>query len=162
MSKLMTRLGGIALAAALPLAVTAGPASANVTRYHKANGTVVTITTPDNVATPVGTEKRFPVTVSVNGPSGVLTADEKIQTAYGWGDSQWDGLSFASYGCWHIALAPGHSCTSTLKFAPTFTGTHSEAYRLETGFGTMYGRFTATGLRSRVIAPPPIVVAPLA
>ena len=162
MSKLISRLGGIAAAAAIPLAVCAGPADASVTRYHKSNGTVVSITTPDAVSTPVGTETRFPVTVSVAGPTGVRIANEKFLTAYGWGDSAWDGLSFASYGCWGRSLAPGQSCTSTVKFAPTFVGSHSEAYMLATGFGTMYGRFTATGLRSRVIAPPPTSSLPLA
>jgi hypothetical protein len=154
MSKLISRLGGIAAVAALPLAVTAGPAAASVTRYHEANGTVVSITTPDTVSTPVGTETRFPVTVSVDGP-GLSIANEKFLTAYGWGDSQWDGLSFASYGCWGLSLAPGHSCTSTIKFAPTFVGSHTENYMLATGFGTLYGRFTVTGLRGRVISPQP-------
>jgi hypothetical protein len=102
------------------------------------------------------------VTVSVDGPSGVGIANEKCLTAYGWGDDQWDGLSFASYGCWGRSLAPGRSCTSTIKFTPTFVGSHTESYMLATGFGTLYGRFTATGLRARVIAPPPIVSAPLA
>ncbi|HEV7752247.1 MAG TPA: hypothetical protein VGO71_11945 [Baekduia sp.] len=155
MFKLISRLGAIAAATAVPLAVAAGPAAASVTRYHESNGTVVTITTPDTVSTPVGTETRFPVTVSVDGPSAVAIANEKFLTAYGWGDSQWDGLSFASYGCWGLSLAPGHSCTSTVRFAPTSVGSHTENYMLATGFGNLYGRFTATGVRARVIAPTP-------
>jgi hypothetical protein len=153
MSKLISRLGGIAAVAALPLAVTAGPAAANVTRYHESNGDVVTITTPDTVSAPVNGQTQFPVTVSVDGPYGLAIANEKFLTAYGSGDSQWDGLSFASYGCWGLSLAPGHSCTSMVKFAPTFIGSKTEAYMLATGVGTLYGRFTATGLRARVFPP---------
>jgi hypothetical protein len=93
--------------------------------------------------------------VSVDGPSKVAIANEKFLTAYGWGDSQWDGLSFASYGCWGRSLAAGQSCTSTVSFAPTFVGSRSEAYMVATGSGTLYGRFTATGQRARIIAPQP-------
>jgi hypothetical protein len=163
MSKLYIRLAGIAAAAAsLPLVVAAGPAAANVTRYHESNGDVVTLTTPDTVSTAVGTETRFPVTVSVAGPAPVQIANEKFLTAYGWGDSQWDGLSFAQYGCWGLTLAPGRSCTSTVKFAPTSVGTRTESYMLATGLGTLYGRFTATGLRSRILAQAPTPAPPLA
>jgi hypothetical protein len=162
MSKLISWLGGIAAAAALPLAVAAGPAAANVTRYHESNGTVVSIATPDTVSTAVGTETRFPVTVSVDGPAGVAIANEKFLTAYGWGDTQWNGLSFATYGCWGRSLAPGQSCTSSVRFAPTFVGSHTESYMLATGYGTLYARFTATGLRGRVIAPLPTPSPPLA
>lgn len=155
MPKLISWFAGIAAAAALPLAVAAGPADASSTRYHESNGSVVTITTPDTVSAAVGTAAQFPVTVSVDGPAGVAIANEKFLTGYGWGDTQWDGLSFASYGCWGRSLAPGQSCTSTVRFAPTFLGSHSEAYMLATGYGTMYARFTATGLRGRIIAPQP-------
>jgi hypothetical protein len=155
MPKLSPWFAGIAAAAALPLVVAAGPADASVTRYHASNGTVTTITTPDTVTAAVGTEARFPVTVSVDGPSKVAIANEKFLTAYGWGDSQWDGLSFASYGCWGRSLGAGQSCTSTVRFAPTFVGSRSEAYMVATGSGTLYGRFTATGQRARIIAPQP-------
>ncbi|MGZ4269999.1 MAG: hypothetical protein ACXVFN_16965 [Solirubrobacteraceae bacterium] len=149
------RLAGIAAAAAALLSLSAGPAAASVTRYHESNGTVVSITTPDSVSAFVGSQTQFPVTVSVDGPAPAVIANEKFLTAYGWGDSQWDGLSFAQYGCWGRTLAPGQSCTSKVNFAPTFVGTHSEAYMLATGYGNMYGRFSATGVRRLVISPTP-------
>jgi|tagenome__1003787_1003787.scaffolds.fasta_scaffold19564613_1 hypothetical protein len=153
MSKLFSRLGGIAAAAAIGLAVTAGAAAANVTRYHPSNGDVVTITTPD-VSAPVNGQAQFPVTVSVDGPAPVLAAWEKFLTPSGPDWQSGDGLSFGSYGC-SGSLAPGHSCTSTVKFTPMFLGSRTEHYVLETGVGTMYGAFTATGLRARVIPPVP-------
>jgi len=88
-------------------------------------------------------------------PSPLAIANEKFLTAYGWGDSQWDGLSFANYGCWARTLYPGQSCTSTIAFTPSFVGTQNESYMLETGRGNRYGGFTATGLRGyRVVLPP--------
>jgi hypothetical protein len=84
-----------------------------------------------------------------------LIANEKFLTAYGWGDTQWDGLSFAKYGCWGRTLHSGQSCTSTIAFTPAFLGTHNESYMLATGMGTLYGNFTATGYRSRVVEIPP-------
>src|SRR3954465_7048037 len=108
MSKLISRLGGIAAAAAVGLAVTAGAAAANVTRYHPSNGDVVTITTPDTVSAPVNGQAQFPVTVSVDGPAPLRTAWEKFLTPYGPDSQSTDGLSFGSYGCWSISLAPGH------------------------------------------------------
>ncbi len=155
MSKLLARLGGAAAAAALVLSIGAGAASATVTRYHESDGTVVSIATPGTVSTSVGAVIRFPVTVSVDGPYPVRIATEKFLTAYGWGDSTWDGLSFAQYGCWGLSLAPGQSCTSTIAFSPTFVGSHAESYMLATGVGTLYGSFTATGLRWQVVAPAP-------
>jgi hypothetical protein len=159
MSKLLSRLGGVAAAAALVLSVGVGSAAANVTRYHESNGDVVSITTP-YVSTTVGTTTQFPVTVSVNRPSPVYIATEKFLTAYGWGDYSWDGLSFAQYGCWGRSLAPGQSCTSTIAFTPNFVGSHTGSYMLATGLGTLYGSFTATGLRWQVS--PPVVSPPLA
>jgi hypothetical protein len=154
MSKLLSRLGGAAAAAALVLSVGVGSAAASVTRYHESNGTVVSITTPDSVSAALGTQSQFPVTVSVNGPSPVYIATEKFLTAYGWGDSSWDGLSFAHYGCWGRSLSPGQSCTSTIAFTPTFAGSHTESYMIETGFSApLYGSFTATGFRW-LIRPP--------
>ena len=153
MSKLLSKIAGVAAAAALVLSVGVGSAAANVTRYHESNGDVVSINTP-NVSAVAGTTTTAPVTVSVEGPSPLAIANEKFLTAYGWGDSQWDGLSFANYGCWAHTLYPGQSCTSTIKFTPTFVGTHNESYMLATGNGTLYGNCTATGLRVyRIIAP---------
>jgi hypothetical protein len=152
MSKLLTRLTGIVAAGAVVLAVGVGTASANVTNYHESDGTVVTINTP-NVATTVGTTTRVPFTVSVNGPSALKIANEKFLTTYGWGDSQWDGLSFGNYGCWGVSLYSGQSCTDTVAFTAGFLGTHNEAYMLATGIGTLYANFTATGLRQSVISP---------
>jgi hypothetical protein len=153
MSKLLARLGGVAAATALVLSVGVGSAAANVTRYHESNGTVVTINTP-NVATTVGTQIQSPVTVSVNGPSRLYIANEKfLNTLYGVGDYAFDGLTFAHYGCWGRSLSSGQSCTTTIAFAPSFLGSHSEAYMLATGMGTMYGHFTASGLRWQVVAP---------
>ena len=159
MSRLLSRLGGVAAAAALVLSVGVGSAAANVTRYHESNGDVVSITTP-NVSAAVGTQTQFPVTVSVDGPSPVYIATEKFLTAYGWGDSSWDGLSFAQYGCWGRSLAPGQSCTSTIAFTPNFVGNHTESYMLATGLGTMYGSFTATGLRYQIRPPVTGTLAP--
>jgi hypothetical protein len=159
MSKFLSRLGGVAAAAALVLSVGVGSAAANVTRYHESDGTVVSINTP-NVSTTFGSTTQFPVTVSVTGPSSLYIANEKFLTAYGWGDYQWDSLSFARYGCWAVSLAPGQSCTSTIAFAPNFYGTHNESYMIATGFGTLYGSFTATGLRWQVR--PPVVYPPVA
>jgi hypothetical protein len=162
MKRLIPRLTGIAAVAAIALTVGVGSAAANVTSYHEANGTVVSINTP-NLATTVNTTTHAPFTVSVNGPSPLLIANEKFQTAYGWGDIQWDGLSFAQYGCWGRTLYSGQSCTSTVAFTPTFLGTHNEAYMLATGIGTLYADFTATGLRSTiygVIAPSSGLLAP--
>ena len=161
MSKLLSKIAGVAAAAALVLSVGVGSAAANVTRYHESNGDVVSINTP-NVSAVAGTTTTAPVTVSVEGPSPLAIANEKFLTAYGWGDSQWDGLSFANYGCWAHTLYPGQSCTSTIRFTPTFLGTHNESYMLATGNGTLYGNFTATGLRSyyRVIAPSSGLLAP--
>ena len=154
MSKLFSKTAGVAAAAALVLSVGVGSAAANVTRIHESNGDVVSIDTP-NVSAPVGTTAKVPVTVSVSGPSPLLIATEKfLNTLYGVGDSQFDGLSFANYGCWAHTLYPGQSCTSTIAFTPTFVGTHNESYMLATGNGTLYGNFTATGLRVyRIIAP---------
>ena len=154
MSKLLSKIAGVAAAAALVLSVGVGSAAANVTRYHESNGDVITMNTP-NVATTVGTTTTAPVTVSVSGPKPLLIANEKFLTAYGWGDTQWDGLSFAKYGCWAHTLYPGQSCTSTIAFTPSFLGTHNESYMLATGMGTLYGNFTATGYRSRVVEIPP-------
>jgi hypothetical protein len=153
MSKLFSKIAGVATAAALVLSVGVGSAAANVTRYHESNGDVISINTP-NIATTVGTTTNTPVTVSVNGPYGLRIANEKFLTAYGWGDSQWDDLSFASYGCWSVSLYNGESCTSTIAFSPSFVGTHNEAYMLATGVGTLYGSFTATGLRQRYVVGP--------
>ena len=159
MSKFST-IAGVAAAAALTLALGVGSAAANVTRYHESNGDVVSINTP-NVSATVGTTTNVPVTVSVSGPSPLVIANEKFLTAYGWGDSQWDGLSFANYGCWARTLYPGQSCTSTIRFTPTFVGTHNESYMVATGIGTLYGNFTATGVRVyRVIAPSSGLLAP--
>lgn len=161
MSKLFTRLAGVAAAAALVLSVGVGSAAANVTSYHEANGTVLSITTPASVATAVGTTTKFPVTFSVQSAYPVKLGEEHILTPYG-GDSQWDGLTFAHYGCWGLLLAPGQSCTSTLAFTPTFVGTHSEGYMLATDYGTITANFTATGLRSiyGVLAPSSGLLAP--
>jgi hypothetical protein len=160
MSKLFSKIAGVAAAAALVLSVGVGSAAANVTRYHEPNGDVVSISTP-NVSAVAKTTATAPVTVSVVGRSPLLIANEKFLTAYGSGDSQWDGLSFANYGCWARTLYPGQSCTSTIRFTPTFVGTHNESYMLATGNGTMYGNFTATGLRVyRVIAPSSGLLAP--
>jgi hypothetical protein len=161
MSKLFSKIAGVAAAAALVLSVGVGSAAANVTRYHESNGDVVSINTP-NVSAVAGTMTTAPVTVSVEGRSPLVIANEKFLTAYGWGDSQWDGLSFANYGCWARTLYPGQSCTSTIRFTPTFVGTHNESYMLATGNGTLYGNFTATGLRAyyRVIAPSSGLLAP--
>jgi hypothetical protein len=153
MSKLLTRLTGIVAAGALALTIGVASASANVTRYHEANGTV-TINTP-NVAATVGTQTQAPFTVSVSGPSPLKIANEKFLTAYGWGDSQWEGLSFAHYGCWGVSLYSGQSCTDTIAYTPFGIGRRNEAYMLATGIGTLYGKFTATGIRRRVI--PPVV-----
>ena len=57
MSRLLSRLGGVAAAAALVLSVGVGSAAANVTRYHESNGDVVSIATP-NVSAAVGTQSR--------------------------------------------------------------------------------------------------------
>src|SRR6202023_1543838 len=154
MSKLLSTIAGVAAAAALVLSVGVGSAAANVTRYHESNGDVITINTP-NVAAAVATTTKVPVSVSVSGPSPLLIANEKFLTAYGWGDSQWDGLSFPNYGCWAHTLYPGQSCTSTIAFTPRFLGTHNESYMLATGNGTLYGNFTASGLRARVVEIPP-------
>jgi hypothetical protein len=154
MSKLLTRIAGVAAATALVLSIGIGSAAANVTRYHESNGDVITINTP-NVATTVGTTTTVPMTVSVSGRSPLLIANEKFLTVYGSGDSQWDGLSFANYGCWAQSLHSGQSCTSTIAFTPRFLGTHNESYMLATGIGTLYGNFTATGLRARVVEIPP-------
>ena len=159
MSRLYSHLAGIAAAAALVLSVGVGSAAANVTRYHESDGTVVSINTP-NVAATVGTQTQTPVTVSVSGPSPLLIANEKFLTGYGWGDSQWDGLSFANYGCWGRTLYSGQSCTSTIAFTPTFVGTHNEAYMLASTAGTLYGNFTASGLRYWVVAPSSGLLAP--
>jgi hypothetical protein len=152
MSKLFSKIAGVAAATALVLSVGVASAAANVTRYHESNGDVVSINTP-NVAATVGTTTNAPVTVSVNGSYPLAIANEKFLTAYGWGDSQWDGLSFANYGCWARTLYPGQSCTSTIAFSPSFIGTHNESYMLATGNGTRYGNFTATGLRARYVGP---------
>ena len=162
MSKLFSKIAGVAAAAALVLSVGVGSAAANVTRYHESNGDVISINTP-NVSAALGTTTTVPVTVSVSGPSPLLIANEKFLTAYGWGDTQWDGLSFANYGCWAHTLYPGQSCTSTIAFTPSFLGTHNESYMLATGIGTLYGNFTATGLRARLILPippRPVLLAP--
>jgi hypothetical protein len=156
MSKFIVRLGGVAAAAALVLSIGVGSASANVTRYHESDGTVVSITAPGTVSATVGSVTHFPVTVSVLGPTPLKIANEKFLTAYGWGDSQWDGLSFANYGCWGRTLYSGQSCTSTVAFSPTFVGTHSEAYMLGGSAGTwstLYANFTATGYRQPIIWP---------
>jgi hypothetical protein len=154
MSKSLSKIAGVAAAAALALSVGVSSAAANVTRYHESNGDIVSINTP-NVSAVAGATTTAPVTVSVEGPSPLLIANEKFLTVYGSGDTQWDGLSFASYGCWARTLYPGQSCTSTIRFTPPFLGTHNESYMLATGNGTLYGNFTATGLRAyRVIAPP--------
>jgi hypothetical protein len=154
MSKLFSTIAGVAAAAALVLSVGVGSAAANVTRYHESNGDVISINTP-NVSATVGTTTKVPVSVSLEGPTPLLIATEKFRTAYGWGDSQWDGLSFANYGCWARTLYPGQSCTSTIAFTPSFVGTQNESYMLETGRGNRYGGFTATGLRGyRVVLPP--------
>ena len=141
------------------LAIGVGSASANVTRYHEADGTVVTINTP-NIATTPGTQAQVPFTVSVNGPSPLYIANEKFLTAYGWGDSHWDGLSFAHYGCWARTLYSGQSCTDTIAFTPTGLGSNNEAYMLATGIGTLYSNFTAAGTRWPVISPPLTAYAP--
>jgi hypothetical protein len=141
------------------LSVGVGSAAANVTRYHESNGDVVSITTP-NVSAAVGTRTQFVVRVSVAGPSPVHIANEKFLTAYGWGDSSWDGLAFAKYGCWSDSLSLGRSCTSTITFTPNFLGGHTERYMLATSLGTLYGRFTATGTRWRIA--PPVASRPLA
>jgi hypothetical protein len=154
MSKLLTRLTGISAAGALALTIGVASASANVTRYHEADGTVVTINTP-NVAATVGSQTQVPFTVSVSGPSPLKIANEKFLTAYGSGDSQFEGLSFANYGCWGVSLYSGQSCTDTIAYTPFGLGTRNEAYMLATGIGTLYGDFTATGLRRLVI--PPVV-----
>ena len=154
MSKLLAKTAGVAAAAALVLSVGVGSAAANVTRYHESNGDVVSINTP-NVSAAVGTTTTVPVTVSVEGRAPLLIANEKFLTAYGWGDTQWDGLSFANYGCWAHTLYPGQSCTSTIAFTPRFLGTHNESYMLATGNGPLFGNSTATGLRARVVEIPP-------
>ena len=154
MSKFLSRLGGVAAAAALVLSVGVGSAAANVTRYHESNGDVISINTP-NVSATVGTTTNTPVTVSVTGPYPLKIANEKFLTAYGWGDSQWDDLSFASYGCWGVSLYNGQSCTSTIAFSPSGVGTRNESYMLATGVGTLYGKFTTTGLRRRYVERPP-------
>ena len=154
MSKLLSTIAGVAAAAALVLSVGVGSAAANVTRYHESNGDVITINTP-NVAATVATTTKVPVSVSVSGHSPLLIANEKFLTAYGSGDTQCHGLSFANYGCWAHTLYPGQSCTSTIAFTPRFLGTHNESYMIATGIGTLYGNFTATGLRARVVEIPP-------
>jgi hypothetical protein len=153
MSKLFSKIAGVTAAAALVLSVGVGSAAANVTRYHESNGDVITINTP-NISATVGTTSHTPVTVSVTGP-GLRIANEKFLTAYGWGDSQWDELSFASYGCWGVSLHNGQSCTSTIAFSPSGVGTRNEAYMLATGVGTLYGKFTTTGVRQRYVERPP-------
>jgi hypothetical protein len=145
MSKFLSRFGGIAAAAALVLSVTAGSAAANVIRYHESTGTV-TIVTPTTVTTTVGSKVVFPVTVSMSGPGPVKIVTEKFLTAYGVGDMEWDGLSFAKYGCWSRSLTDGQSCTTLVAFKPTSAGSHVERYMLDTNFGTLYGRFTANAL----------------
>ena len=124
MTKLLPRLGGVAAAAALLLVVGAGPASANTTSYHKSDGTVLSITTPDTVSALYGSQTQFPVTVSVNGPSPVGILQENLNTQNGpdSGDPS-DGLFFAQYGCWGQTLTSGQSCTTQLKFVPTGVGT---------------------------------------
>ena len=154
MSKLLSRIAGVAAVAAVVLSAGVGSAAANVTRDHESNGEVITINTP-NVATTLGTTTKVPVSVSVSGPSPLLIANEKFLTAYGSGDTQWDGLSFAKYGCWAHTLYPGQSCTSTIAFTPQFLGTHNESYMLATGIGPLYAKFTASGLRARVVELPP-------
>jgi hypothetical protein len=146
MSKFISRLGGVAAAAALVLSVTAGSAAANVTRYHESTGTV-TIATPSTVTTTVGSRTVFPVTVSMAGSGVVKIVTEKFLTVYGSGDSQWEGLSFAKYGCWARSLEPGQSCTSLVAFTPTTVGSHVERYMIDTTFGTLVGRFTTNALR---------------
>src|ERR1700704_3115389 len=146
MSKLFPNIATLAAASAFVLCLGVGTASADVTRYHQSNGDVVTINTA-NVSAFVGATSKSQVSVSVTGPSPLVIANEKFLTAYGWGDTQWDGLSFASYGCWARTLYPGQSCTSTINFTPQFIGTHNESYMIATGVGTRYANFTATGLR---------------
>ncbi len=146
MLKFFSRFGGIAAAAALVLSASAGSASADVTRYHESTGTV-TLATPSTVTATVGSKTVFPVTVSMAGSSPVKIVTEKFLTAYGWGDSQWDGLSFQKYGCWGVSLQPGRSCTTLVAFTPTSAGSHVERYMLDTSFGTLYGRFTTNALR---------------
>jgi hypothetical protein len=153
MSKLFSRIAGVTAAAALVLSIGVGSAAANVTRYHESNGDVITMNTP-NVAATVGSTTTTPVTVSLTGRSPLVIANEKFLTYYGWGDTQWDGLSFAKYGCWAHTLYPGQSCTSTIAFTPSFLGTHNESYMLATGNGNRFASFTATGLRARVVEIP--------
>jgi hypothetical protein len=155
MSKLFSHIATTAAAAALISAVGVASASAaTVTRTHESDGEVVSIQT-SNIAAVVGTTSKSTVAVSVSGPYAVRLATEKFLTAYGWGDSQWDGLSFASYGCWGRTLSPGQSCTTTIAFTPTFLGNHNESYMLESSSGNAYGGFTATGLRYQVISANP-------
>jgi hypothetical protein len=153
MFKLFPNIATLAAASAFVLCLGVGTASADVTRYHQSNGDVVTINTP-NVSAFVGATSKSQVSVSVTGPSPLVIANEKFLTAYGWGDSQWDGLSFAGYGCWAKTLYSGQSCTSTIAFTPASVGSLSESYMLATGSGTLYSHFTATGLRQyRVVSP---------
>jgi hypothetical protein len=161
MAKLLPRLGAVAAAAALVLVVGAGPASANTTSYHKSDGTVLSITTPDNVSVAYGSWTQFPVTVSVHGPSPVKILEEKLNTQYGpdMADPS-DGLSFGQYGCWGQTLTSGQSCTTQVKFVPTGVGPTGSwaAYMMLTSLNDytnpLRAPLTATGVcRTRACLP---------
>jgi hypothetical protein len=160
MAKLLPRLGAVAAAAALVLVVGAGPASANTTSYHKSDGTVLSITTPDNVSATYGSWTQFPVTVSVQGPSPVTILWEKLNTQYGpdMADPS-EGLSFGQYGCYGKTLTSGQSCTTQVKFVPTGVGPTSwAAYMILTSLNdytnALRAPFTATGVcRTRACLP---------
>jgi hypothetical protein len=165
MTKLLPRLGGVAAAAALLLVVGAGPASANTTSYHKSDGTVLSITTPDNVSATYGSQTQFPVTVSVNGPSPVNILQEKLNTQNGpdIGDPG-NGLFFAQMGCWGKTLTSNQSCTTQLKFVPTGIGTTQDwaAYMILTSLNgyakPLRADLTATGVPCRRACLPVVVV----
>jgi hypothetical protein len=161
MAKLLPRLGAVVAAAALVLVVGAGPASANTTSYHKSDGTVLSITTPDNVSAAYGSWTQFPVTVSVHGPSPVKILEEKLNTQYGpdMADAS-DGLSFGQYGCWGQTLTSGQSCTTQVKFVPTGVGPTASwaAYMMLTSLNDytnpLRAPLTATGVcRTRACLP---------
>ena len=144
MSKLFSRLAGVAAAGAIFLSIGVASAAANVNTYSEPNGDVVTIHT-SNVSAPVGTTTTVPVTVSLTGSHPMSFGLEKVlNTLYDIPDSQFDGLSIAKYGC-STTLWPGQSCLSTIAFTPNFVGTHNEAYVAASEYGPLLGRFTATG-----------------
>ncbi len=80
MSKLFSKIAGVAAAAGLVLSVGVSSAAANVTRYHESNGDIVSINAP-NVSAVAGTTTTAPVTVSVEGR--VSTVDRQREVPHG-------------------------------------------------------------------------------